>query len=497
MHRQSLRFPAIITILVFLVFATVFCLVSLVNHYQLRTYGADLGLFNHALWSYSHFKADYITLHFRGDDPAFLGDHFSPLVMLFVPFYWLFGSYALLIVQILSILAGGLGIFLFVRDNTRLSWMPLLILLHFFCLWALYSALSFDFHTNVVGAMMIPWFILFYSREQKKRALLLFALILLAKESMPLWMAFIIPALMWMNRKSFRQYLRFEIPLIAFSLFYFILVLGYVMPWLQQGKGTEQISHLYANLGGSIPEMIRNIFLHPRIIIDALFHNTSKEPLFDGIKWEFHLMMLVSGGLALLVRPAWLFMLIPIYAQKFLTDNSGLWGINNHYSIEFAPILSMALFDSVKRIPNRWITLGLTAFFVLSSGLFTYLKMEDRKSVWYNKANNAFYSKEHFDPVVNLDAVYNILQTIPANASLSVSTELAPRLAFRDKIYHFPVIKDADMIVIFSDKKGDYPLNKEQRMQIINQLIQSGQYTKTLDRDDILILTRVKPPHPQ
>lgn len=481
--------PRSFAFLVILVFGTVYCLESLVNHYLFRTYAADLGIFNHALYSFSHFRADHITLHLYGDDPLFLGDHFSPLIMLFSPFYLLFGSYTLLIFQIISILAAGWAVYLFAHDHTDKRWLPLLVMIHFYTLWAINSALAFDFHANVIAAMLLPWLVLFYFRGQKAGVLVMFVLIIIAKENMALWMAFILPALMLMKRKNFTTYLKLEIPLILFSLLYFYVVVDHIMPFLQQGKGTLQMVR-YAYLGKNIPDIITNLITHPSLILDALTSNILPDPQYNGIKGEFHLMMLVSGGLALLFRPAWLFMLIPVYAQKLLTNDYAFWGINNHYSVEVAPVLSMALFDALKRIPRNWVSYAAGAFFILLSCYFSFQKIENRKSQYYNRINYRFYKKEHYQSPVNVKAVYEILREIPPGISLSVSAELAPHLAFREKLYHFPLVRNADCVVVFSDKKGDYPVSRDQRLQLIDQLQQSGEYSKTLDRDDIIILKK-------
>jgi uncharacterized membrane protein len=483
--------PAVVAVAIFIIFSVVYCLISLVNHYQFRTYAADLGLFNHALFSFSHLKADHLTLHLYGDDPSFFGDHFSPLVILFVPFYWVFGSYGLLILQILAILAGGLGVYRCTRLFSSLPWLPVLTSLQYFSIVSVYSALAFDFHTNVIAAGLFPWLVFYYLRNKKPWVLLIFVLILMAKETMPLWMAFVTGGLMMMKKKSFWEYLRFEIPIIIFSLIYLWLVVNNIMPQLREGKGTDQMDR-FVSVGGSFQGIIGNVFTHPGMFIEAFYKNTSSNALFDGVKTEFHLMVLFSGGLAVLYRPAWLFMLIPLYAIKMFSNDAGLWGINNHYSIEFVPVLSLATADALSRIKKKTLIYGLCGLQVALVMGYTFSKLENRKHQWYDRVNNRFYSKEHYQSQVNLQAVYGILKTIPDDISLSVSPELSPHLAFRDKIYCFPVIKDAGMIVIFSDKKGDYPLNRFERMKIIVELENKKVFRRILDRYDIIILRRIQ-----
>lgn len=483
--------PTVITVVIFIVFALIYCLISLVNHYQLRTYAADLGIFEHAVYSFSRFRADYITLNMDGNSPSFLGDHFSPVVILFVPFYWLFGSYGLLIAQILVVLAGGLGVYKVTRHLSSLSWLPVLVSLNYFSIVSIYSALAFDFHTNVVAAGLFPWLIYYYYTHKKTLVVLFFLLIILCKETMPIWMAFIIVGLMFMKRKKFRDYLHFEIPLVVLSLLFFWFILQYYMPYLRDYKGEGQMIR-YSYLGDGVEGVAGNLIRHPLIFIEALYKNSTGEPFFNGVKTEFHLMVLLSGGLALLFRPAWLFMLIPLYAQKLLSLDPGLWGINNHYSIEFVPVICVAMADALSRLSKKSIVYALCGLQVVITMGFTYAKLENREHQWYDRVNNRFYVQEHFNSNLNLDAVYSIINNVPPTIPLSVSFELAPHLAFRDKIYSFPVIRDAEMIVIFSDKRGDYPMNRADRKKFIVQLEQKKEFRRILDRDDIIILQRSK-----
>ncbi len=93
-------------ILILVVFGIIYGLISLVNHYNFRTYALDLGLVNHAIYDYAHFRVNYSTLLLDASPMNFLGSHFTLLPLLFSPLYWLFGSYTLLIVQIAAVLFG-------------------------------------------------------------------------------------------------------------------------------------------------------------------------------------------------------------------------------------------------------------------------------------------------------------------------------------------------------------------------------------------------------
>lgn len=105
---------------------------SLGNHYLFKTAALDLGLFNKAVFNYSHLQQNYITLLLDDKVVNFLGDHFSVVVILLSPLYYIFGSYALLIVQIIFVGIGALYIKKYVLLKTQNQLYANLALLHFF-----------------------------------------------------------------------------------------------------------------------------------------------------------------------------------------------------------------------------------------------------------------------------------------------------------------------------------------------------------------------------
>lgn len=484
----------IILSVIFGLFALIFCSISLVNHYFLRTYSLDLGVFNHALYSFSHFKMNYFTLNLNGEAVHYFGDHFSPITILLAPLYYLGGSYTLLVVQIAFILLGGLGIYKYVSLHHSNTYIPIIVLIQFFGSWGIYSALSYDFHTNVIGAMLVPWLIYYYEKLNTKAFLLVFFGIIIAKENMALWLFFILLGLSLKKlmqgpfKSEMRQLLKLEIPLMVFSVIDFVAIVGYIMPYLC-GSVHANVMNRYADLGNSLSEIVSNIFLHPYRIIALLFESPYTEEFTFGIKMELHFMVLVSGGFALLFRPYYLIMLIPIYAQKLFASDYGFWGINGQYSIEFVPILSLCLSDLLLKIKSIKIATIIAIITAATTIGFNIDKMESRKSVWYNRTNTAFYAKGHYQSPLNVREIKEALKTIPDEVPVSVSAPLAPRLTNRDKLYSFPVVKDAAYIVLL--RGSSYPLSEEDYAKAINEYIGDKKYQLLYNKNELVIIKRV------
>lgn len=491
--NKSNSFKILFAIILF--FAIVYSSISLINHYYFRTYALDLGMFNQAIYSFSHFKMNYFTLDISGAEINYFGDHFSPITILLSPFHYILGSYTLLILQIIAILAGGYGVYKYASLYHQNDYIPLILVVHFFSIWGIYSALSYDFHTNVLAAMFVPWLVYFYTTKNTKAFLIMFILIMLSKENMALWLAFILTGLIAKNilentnSFQFKKIFSFEIPLILFACAYFIIIVGIIMPLISHGEGTNQLAR-YGHLGNSFSEILVHILKNPKYIFSLFFESTSSDPITFGIKSELHFMILVSGGFALLYRPYYLIMLIPIYAQKLLTTDFGFWGINNQYSIEFVPILTLCICDLLVKIKPIKLTYAVASLTLSLTIFYTLLTIVSRKSLWYENTNSIFFSKKHYQTEFNRSEIMEALRLIPQNASVSTSPAIAPHIACRDSLYHFPIVKEASYITVFTDHSSTYPLNKEEFVSEIEEYKKGGQYDIVYNKNFLLILKK-------
>jgi uncharacterized membrane protein len=482
-------------ILILLLFAAIYSSVSLVNHYLYRTHALDLGMFNHAIHAISTGNNPHFTLTLDGKEPLYLADHFSPITYIYVPIYYVFGSWTLLLIQITSILFGAWGCYKVALLKLDMAKKPLFILVFFLSQWAVFSALSFDFHNNVIAAMLVPWLYLYFLKQQKLKFLLIIILLLLTKENTALWLVFILIGFMLEKgfaqfKNNFKNFLSWEIPILLFAIFYFIFIVSYVMPMLSNGDALNQISR-YDHLGNSVSEIAYTLLVNPWETLNLLVESNSNDPVSFGIKMELHTIILLSGGIALLLRPAYLVMLIPIFAQKLFSSNMDLWGINGQYSIEFTPILTLAFIDLVRVLKN-WKHLKLfIAISVMLIVLSTLRTFRVRKSAYYDRTNSDFTSIIHYKSGgLDIPFIQQELKKIPKDIPISVSSCFAPHLADRKKIYLFPVVKDAQFIVLIQDNSRSYPVSEENLMQQVDALILSGEYQKLTDENKIIILKK-------
>ncbi|RZK61548.1 MAG: DUF2079 domain-containing protein [Hymenobacter sp.] len=489
--RPALLTPRRQRLALLVLFALIYSLVSLVNQVNFRTGALDMGYEAQAVTDLAHLRAPRVTLLPDTPPTAFLAGHFSLTPALAVPLYYLVGPvWSLLLLQIGAVLLGVLGVWRYARyvgaSEAQANWALALLGGQ----WAIFSALGFDFHDNVLGAMALPWLARWVGQGRWGRATLAAGFIALSKENLALWLAFVLLGLAWQHRRQHRVVWRAAVG-AALALAYFVIVTRYVMPALDTNHRPYTQLARYGALGASLPAIAGHLLLHPSQLWQALFTNTLPDTAYDYIKLELWVGLLVSGGWALLRRPWYVLMLVPILGQKLLANDAGFWGLNYQYSIEIAPVLALAVADTLAgaRRPGagRWPwALGVVV-------LFTVVTLYTRRSTWYDRATTNFLIGSHYRPAYpNPAGLRAALAQVPADVPLSASSTLVPHLTARRDLFLFPVLRTAQLVALLRepDQSGAWPLSVEDAKRAAAQLRTDPAYRVLYEDAQLVLLAR-------
>ena len=450
---------------VFTIAGVVYALISLVNHYLFKTYALDLGLYTHAMYDYMHFRVDDCSM-FRAVPQSILSDHFDLDLIILSPLVYVFGGYTLLVVQIVAVLLGGWGIYKLIGLYTDDEWMPILATACFFLSFGIIHAIAFDYHSNVLTTMMLPWFLYFLKQGRHRLAILFVVLFVIGKENMSLWLFFIAVGLMWDYRKD-RKALWHLVGYAVFSLAYFFIVNMIVMPKLGgSGGGFAR----YSYLGDSYIEIAKTLVTHPKLMLKLLFTSTIgmeefvsmggvpnhavlttiANPEYAGIKEEFYWCALATGLIFTILKPNYLFMLLPLIGQKMIAVQPNFWGVSFQYSIEFMPVLVIASFLVIVRLKRSLWRVLLSVSLLISIILTTFYTIGVPKSkVFLDQL--CVYQRRHYEQKdFDVRYAYEVIRMIPDEASVCAAPCFVPHLALRDDIKDFSVMRkvDTDYVLI-------------------------------------------------
>lgn len=490
LFKGSLKAPVLPALIFFLIYASV----SLVNHYFFRTYAFDLGIRNNAMYDYLHFQWNQCTVMYPFKEfDNILGDHFCLLPIVFAPFQLIFGSATLLVFQILSIIWGGVGIWYFVRSISSSRRIALWAQLHYYLVWGIYPALSFDYHDNVLAAMFVPWYVYHLSQKQFGWSALYMALIIISKENMALWMIFIALGMLihfWKDLEI-RKRTAWHVLIAALA---FLVIMKVLMPWAADGKEYQHNS--FSALGKSPSEMIEFIFTKPLSFFTLFFEIQpgSAYEKYIGIKSELHFFVFAAGGLALIFKPQFLLILLPIFGQKLLNDDYVKWGVLGHYSIEFVPIITIALFVWINDFKSKSARYTVLSLFLLSNFLNTFSLLDHpTRSKYYLSSQIRFYNEKHYKREFDVKQAQQLVNEVPDDAAVSANHIFIPRLAFRETIYTFPHVgNDTDIILLLKNTRDTYPISYEEYEKRIALLRESEKWEIDFESDEFIRFVRVK-----
>ncbi len=482
-YRQDNRWALILSF----VFVSIYSLIVFVNHYCFRTFALDLGVFTNAIYDYSRFQWNDSTV-FKYNPENLLSDHFDLYLIIFSPLSYLFGQYTLLIIQIASVVVGAFGVYHYLQfkfNNKRLS---ILGMLNFYLFFGVFSALSFDYHSNVIAAMIAPWLFYFIARKQYLKYAMLMVLMMIAKETISLWCFFISLGLMIEYRHD-KAGLKYLSVLAIVSLSYFLLTIKVIMPSL---ASTGIYDHFrYSVLGSDLNTSFKHIITHPFNTIQNLFINHTDQSGLDWVKTEFYVMALVSGLYCLFFRPAFLVMLIsPIFIKMF-NDDPTKWSIDCHYSVEFASIITIGAFTFIGSLKKEKLKLFLP-FIVCLGSLIATIKLMEKNVYYHDYIRLRIYDSYHYKRDYNLKEVHASFKLIPSDAIVCAQSPILSHLAYREKCYQIPYVKDAEYIIGSKSEPNCYPISQEDFLKLLRDSLATLRWQPIVNDTNITVLKRVK-----
>ncbi|MCS7161725.1 MAG: DUF2079 domain-containing protein [Bacteroidia bacterium] len=485
-------------------------LVTFPNHYCFRTYG-DLAYLTQLLYYHGQgylFVPSISSICMIGEDAPCGSPHFSPVLILLLPFFWVGGVWGILVGQWLAIGLGAWGIYQYaqykLRDKGAACWSQI----HFWGMWGIYSALGFDAHEVVIGAMLVPWVFYFWERRMWWALGLSWLGLIGSKENLALWGAWMaVIAGFWLYRGE-KKAAQVGLVLAFVALGWLGLAhLGYT--WASQkssvGPSVSRVEMLYSYLAADNPlnalryghsaefnlkKVIANLLGRPQLVWTFLLEGHVPEGM--GAKAELHWSVLWSGGWAFFIVPVGLVLLIPVYLYKLLASDLQLWGTLYHYSLEYAVMLPLVVVWAAGRLPYRpALVLGLGAF---AAHVLNLSLLSGRYSEWYTPEQHRWYSPAHYRSSFNYQKVHEGLRLIPPEAPVSAASRLLSHIPPREKYYHFPVVRDAQYLALLRGDPNPWPIRPgEPYQQVLDTLARSPYWQKIYDRDSLLIFRRREP----
>jgi uncharacterized membrane protein len=440
-----------------LLFTVIYSLIGVFRHWQFGSSAFDLGIFDQAVWHASRFEAPASTVSGFSN---VLGDHFSPMIVVFVPLYWIApGPETLIVVQALLFAASIVPVFLFLRS--RLDSAPSLLFCGAYSLfWGLQRAAAFDVHEIAFAPLLIATAILAVDRRRWALFWATALAIALVKEDLIPLLTFLAIYLIRIGER------RRGWTLLAISVVAFVVLVQVVIPALGD---TGQYQHK-----GGFTGVLSRPWRIPLLLVTP------------PAKLETALMWLAPFAFLSLASPfGWL--IAPFVLTRLLSDSPTHWGTRFHYAAPLAPILAMSAGDGLSRIARR-VARDVSRRRIVNSAaascLVLSLFLPGNQPLW------DLFDLGHYRPTAVHLAGRRALQLVPADASVVAQSAIVPHLSRRNEIYVLePEAPDAD-IVIASMDLNPYPNGSSEAIRALVRERRTRGYSVVFDELGWIVLRR-------
>lgn len=463
-----------VLLLMILLYVVVF---SAASAYKWETYqtGYDQVYFQQPLWNTIHGRFMQQS-DFNYSDSAFAVD-FMPLLVAFVPFFWLVPSpHTLFFLESLILGLGALPIFWLARDKLQNQ----VAALGFVAVYMLNPTLEYfnllPFNLRASGLVLLLYAFYFFEKRRFWLFTLCAGLAMLTRTEVSLVVTmFGFYGLLhnfWAARSltgaKTPGYARFGVrfwltPLIA-GLAYFVVVLYFILPiFIQPGtmvlpptvtaNGPVQLSQKqldyiagsntliatnYGDLGQSLPDVLKNTLTHP----DKTFKR-----VVTIHKFEYLLAMLLPFAFLNLFAPSLLLFALPIVGINLLSIRPSQYDYTTHYSALLLFPLTIGAIYGIgnlleflqKRNLDKRFKIGQRQLKVAnlpSLMLGLVLVLAATQLIEKNPLPGVVRNAEKHNIVANIN---KIVKQIPPDAAVTATSFLGSHLQPRQYSYDFPL----------------------------------------------------------
>lgn len=476
----------IILIFEMLLFIVAFSYLSILRHNRLNSAMYDLGLFDQIIYNIAHGRLFESSI--KGFN--YLGDHFSPILILFAPLYWIWEDVRILLIAQTVIISfagyyAGLLSYHLTRDVKLSASFGLAILGNANVL----LITLFDFHPEVISISLFMYIIYNFTRRKRKEVFIASLIALTIKEDVSITVSLMGIAFTIIDRE--RRYLI----LTLIGATYFLLAMKVFIPHFRPATYAGDYLYLerYSYLGNNMKEVLISIITNP-------FY-----PIFKMAKWTkikvlfrlFYPTLFLS-----FLSPAFLIVIIPILYINWIANYPPQFALKYQYLNIVIPFIigsSIYGFLRLQKLISK--NNFLRTYLNIMASILLILFAIGNVIIFYNTTVKfKYFVKNYYE-----SSFYKAKALIPENAPLATANTFGPHFTHRQNIefavpfnlhmYHYKklglkMFSDAEYQLFLT--KGDSTADPVMLKERIKDLIEKYNYSVIFDENDVLLLRKVQ-----
>lgn len=320
--------PALAVLIGMTLYAALLCWASYTKYTAYQYGDFDLAIDAQSMWSLLHGTTNS-SIH----GISFLGNHMRLILIPLAPLYAIWPSPQLLLIfQSLALAAGAWLVYLIARHELENEWAATLALIYL-----VYPPLIlmnlYEFHPITFSIPLLLGSLLAYQRQRIIAFAVCLGLAMACQENVSL-IGIGLAVYAFLDKRRGKWIF---LPLAA-GLLYLIVVVGIIMPKLNQG--TIQFERLYAHFGPTLGRAFTTMISHPLRTVAYMFQPH---------KIAFLLALLTPLACLSLLSPLSLLPIVLVLAQRLLSARGAEASIMYHYQAEFIPFIFLGAIYGIRR----------------------------------------------------------------------------------------------------------------------------------------------------
>jgi uncharacterized membrane protein len=482
------------------------------QYHRFRLGGYDLVIFDQAVRNYAHgdlpvsmFKNVHDAAQVSPDYTApfsVLGDHFSPILALLAPLYWIWNNPQVLLLAQAALFGLAVpSVWVYARralvriaGPRRAVIAAYLVSAAFGLSWTLQEATQAGFHEV---AFFVPLSAVAIERYQagRLRQSVCWALALLFVKEDGGYVVAAYGLLLLVTRRINGTPLdaaalrRYRITGAALAVFGLVFAMAVLHLWIPAFGGRVGFYWYYGQLGPDMPGALKTLVTDPGYAYQVATQPGIKVHTLYFLFWPY-LFLSLASPICLLAAP--------LLAERLFSDKPEHWGLDQHYNAFLAAILVAAAVDGLmrlvcgaSRIPvltrrTAWLRRGKPWLAVGWSSLVFVFAVVITHSFPARSVFNA--DQWASDPLTTAQAAATAV--IPSGVCVEADDNIAPHLSSRDQVILLDQVPRGCPWVVLQTVADVYPFTSE--LQIVERVdwLQSNGYRLVFSQSQVYVYHR-------
>jgi uncharacterized membrane protein len=321
-----------------LVFAALYSIMGIVEHRAYRTALFDLGIYDQALQGYARFGLPRVPIFGLRDvdhlGPVHWSDHFTPILALLTPFYWIHrGPETLLVAE--GVLFALAVPFVWIFARRAIGVVPAYaIAIAFGLSWPVQAAVSFPFHQVAFAVPLMAIMLERFQAGQTRHAVVACLCLLGVREDLGLVVSTFGFLLLLKGER------RLGLGLMVGGVFATWLLTSVVIPVV---GGSPRRNWTFWHFGSNPLELLFALLKSP---LESVEYALSPATKVRTLLW------LLAPTFFLAVRSRLFLLALPLLIVRFLSSEEHHWSLEYHYNAFVVVTIWCAAIDAASRLPR-------------------------------------------------------------------------------------------------------------------------------------------------